>query len=104
MLAAVTTLPVVGVPVALANLDGLDAVLSMVQMPSGVPVATVAIDGAKNGGLIAARIIGAGEGAEADAVRQALEGFQQARAQELRLASNELQTELETQSNRPGAE
>jgi 5-(carboxyamino)imidazole ribonucleotide mutase len=58
MLAAVTTLPVVGVPVALARLDGLDSLLSIVQMPRGVPVATVAINGAANAGLLAARILG----------------------------------------------
>jgi len=60
MLAAVTTLPVIGVPVALARLDGLDSLLSMVQMPRGVPVATVAIDGGRNAGLLAARILAAG--------------------------------------------
>ena len=57
MLAAVTTLPVIGVPVALARLDGLDSLLSIVQMPRGVPVATVAINGATNAGLLAARIL-----------------------------------------------
>ncbi len=57
MLAAVTTLPVVGVPVPLATLDGLDSLLSIVQMPAGVPVATVSIGGAKNAGLIAAKIL-----------------------------------------------
>jgi phosphoribosylaminoimidazole carboxylase PurE protein len=58
MLAAVTPLPVIGVPVALKKLDGLDSLLSIVQMPRGVPVATVAIDGARNAGLLAARILG----------------------------------------------
>jgi 5-(carboxyamino)imidazole ribonucleotide mutase len=57
MLASVTTLPVIGVPRALGNLDGLDSLLSIVQMPKGVPVATVAIDGARNAGLLAARIL-----------------------------------------------
>lgn len=57
MLAAVTSLPVVGVPVPLSRLDGLDSLLSIVQMPSGVPVATMAIGGARNGGLLAARIL-----------------------------------------------
>ena len=57
MLASVTTLPVVGVPVPLAKLDGLDSLLSIVQMPAGIPVATVAIGGAKNAGLLAARIL-----------------------------------------------
>jgi len=57
MLAAVTTLPVIGVPVALAHLDGLDSLLSIVQMPRGVPVATVAVNGARNAGLLAVRIL-----------------------------------------------
>jgi 5-(carboxyamino)imidazole ribonucleotide mutase len=57
MLAAVTTLPVIGVPVALAKLDGLDSLLSIVQMPAGVPVATVSIGGARNAGILAARIL-----------------------------------------------
>ena len=56
-IAANTTLPVVGVPVKSANLDGLDALLSTVQMPSGIPVATVAIDGAANAALLAAQIL-----------------------------------------------
>ena len=57
MLASVTTLPVVGVPVPLSRLDGLDSLLSIVQMPAGIPVATVSIGGAKNAGLIAVRIL-----------------------------------------------
>ena len=57
MLAAITTLPVIGVPVALARLDGLDSLLSIVQMPRGVPVATVAINGATNAGLLALRVL-----------------------------------------------
>ncbi len=57
MLAAMTTLPVIGVPVALAQLSGLDSLLSIAQMPRGVPVATVAINGATNAGLLAARIL-----------------------------------------------
>ena len=61
VIAAVTTLPVIGVPIALSKLDGLDSLLSMVQMPRGIPVATVAIDGARNAGLLAARILGVGD-------------------------------------------
>ena len=57
MLASVTTLPVVGVPVPLAKLDGLDSLLSIVQMPAGVPVATVSIGGARNAGLLAVKIL-----------------------------------------------
>ena len=58
MLASVTTLPVIGVPVPLKYLDGMDSLLSIVQMPAGVPVATVSIGGARNAGLLAVRIIG----------------------------------------------
>ncbi len=58
VLAAHTTLPVIGIPVKSSTLDGLDALLATVQMPAGIPVATVAIDGAKNAGLLAAQIIG----------------------------------------------
>jgi 5-(carboxyamino)imidazole ribonucleotide mutase len=59
MLASVTPLPVIGVPVALQHLDGLDSLLSIVQMPAGVPVATVAVGGARNAGLLAVRILAA---------------------------------------------
>lgn len=65
MLASVTALPVVGVPVPLAYLDGMDSLLSIVQMPAGIPVATVSIGGAKNAGLLAARILGAADPAVA---------------------------------------
>ncbi len=61
MLAAVTPLPVIGVPVPLRTLDGLDSLLSIVQMPAGVPVATVAIGGARNAGLLAVRILAASD-------------------------------------------
>ena len=63
MLASVTPLPVIGVPVPLKYLDGMDSLLSIVQMPAGVPVATVSIGGARNAGLLAARIVGAADGA-----------------------------------------
>lgn len=68
MLASVTALPVIGVPVPLALLDGMDSLLSIVQMPAGIPVATVSIGGAKNAGLLAARILGASDSALADRV------------------------------------
>lgn len=58
MVASITTLPVIGVPVKLKTLDGLDSLLSIVQMPAGVPVATVAINNAKNAGILAAQILG----------------------------------------------
>jgi len=72
MLAAVTPLPVIGVPVPLKHLDGLDSLLSIVQMPSGVPVATVAVGNARNAGLLAVRILAASD----DALRARMEEFQ----------------------------
>ena len=75
MLESVTTLPVVGVPVPLTYLDGMDSLLSIVQMPAGIPVATVAVGGARNAGLLAARILASGEGAEAQRLRGALATF-----------------------------
>ena len=76
MLASVTPLPVIGVPVPLAHLDGMDSLLSIVQMPAGVPVATVSIGGARNAGLLAARILGGGEGEDAARIRAAMVDFQ----------------------------
>ncbi|MDN6605880.1 5-(carboxyamino)imidazole ribonucleotide mutase [Brevibacterium sp.] len=73
MIAAMTSLPVIGVPVPLKYLDGMDSLLSIVQMPGGVPVATVSIGGAKNAGLLAARILGAGETDAAAAIRSRLD-------------------------------
>lgn len=61
MLASVTPLPVIGVPIPLKHLDGMDSLLSIVQMPAGVPVATVSIGGARNAGLLAVRILAAGD-------------------------------------------
>jgi 5-(carboxyamino)imidazole ribonucleotide mutase len=61
MVASATVLPVIGVPVPLKYLDGMDSLLSIVQMPAGVPVATVSIAGARNAGLLAVRILGAGD-------------------------------------------
>ena len=70
MVAAATSLPVIGVPVPLAKLDGLDSLLSIVQMPAGVPVATVSIGGARNAGLLAVRILGASDAALRDRVER----------------------------------
>jgi 5-(carboxyamino)imidazole ribonucleotide mutase len=72
MLAAVTPLPVIGVPVPLKQLDGLDSLLSIVQMPAGVPVATVAVAGARNAGLLAVRILAASD----EGLRQQMSDFQ----------------------------
>jgi 5-(carboxyamino)imidazole ribonucleotide mutase len=73
MVASMTSLPVIGVPVPLTTLDGMDSLLSIVQMPTGVPVATVAIGNAANAALLAARIIGSGTSQEDLAVRAALD-------------------------------
>jgi 5-(carboxyamino)imidazole ribonucleotide mutase len=75
MLASVTVLPVIGVPVPLKTLDGMDSLLSIVQMPAGVPVATVSIGGARNAGLLAVRILASGPTPEAAALRAALATF-----------------------------
>jgi 5-(carboxyamino)imidazole ribonucleotide mutase len=72
MLASVTTLPVIGVPVPLKYLDGLDSLLSIAQMPAGVPVATVAVGGARNAGLLAVRILAASD----EGLRQRMAQFQ----------------------------
>jgi len=87
MLAAVTRLPVIGVPVPLRHLEGLDSLLSIVQMPAGVPVATVSIGGARNAGLLAARILALGD--PALAVR--LERFAEALAETAHTQDREVQ-------------
>ena len=71
MLASVTPLPVIGVPVPLTHLDGLDSLLSIVQMPAGVPVATVGVGNARNAGLLAARMLAAGEPAQTARILEA---------------------------------
>lgn len=76
MLASVTTLPVVGVPVPLKYLDGMDSLLSIVQMPAGVPVATVSIGGARNAGLLAARILASGDSPDAARIAEQMARFQ----------------------------
>jgi 5-(carboxyamino)imidazole ribonucleotide mutase len=90
MVASLTPLPVIGVPVAITKLDGMDALLSIVQMPAGVPVATVAVDGARNAGLLAVRILAAGD-AE---LRAAMERFQGELAEQARAKDVRLQAEL----------
>jgi 5-(carboxyamino)imidazole ribonucleotide mutase len=77
MLAAVTPLPVVGVPVPLRHLDGMDSLLSIVQMPAGVPVATVSVGGARNAGLLAVRVLAAGADDAAAALRERMADFQE---------------------------
>jgi 5-(carboxyamino)imidazole ribonucleotide mutase len=72
MVASLTTLPVIGVPVSLKNLEGMDSLLSIVQMPGGIPVATVGIDNAKNAGILAARIIGSADASVAKKIEAQL--------------------------------
>ena len=90
MVASATPLPVIGVPVPLAKLDGLDSLLSIVQMPAGVPVATVSIGGARNAGLLAVRILGAGD----PQLRAKVEEFQKQLAQTVLKKDAELRDRL----------
>ncbi len=87
MVASVTPLPVIGVPVPLARLDGLDSLLSIVQMPAGVPVATVSIGGARNAGLLAVRILGSSD----PALRARIVEFQGRLAESVRTKDEALQ-------------
>ena len=87
MTASLTALPVIGVPVPLRQLDGLDSLLSIVQMPAGVPVATVAIGNARNAGLLAVRILGAFD----DELRMRMEAFQDDLADMVREKDERLQ-------------
>ncbi len=94
MLASVTPLPVIGVPVPLRYLDGMDSLLSIVQMPAGVPVATVSIAGARNAGLLAARILGAGEGATSSRLRERMTEFQDALREQAHAKGAALRSEV----------
>lgn len=87
MLASATPLPVIGVPVPITQLNGLDALLSIVQMPAGVPVATVAIGNARNAGLLAVRILGVGDAA----LREQMRAFQEVLAEQVRAKDRKLQ-------------
>ena len=80
MTASMTALPVIGVPVPLEHLDGLDSLMSIVQMPAGIPVATVGVGNARNAGLLAVRILGASD----DKLRAAMERYQADLAQQVR--------------------
>jgi 5-(carboxyamino)imidazole ribonucleotide mutase len=88
VLAAATALPVIGVPIALANLGGLDSLLAMVQMPKGVPVATVAVNGARNAGLLAARILAISD----EELAGALERQREQMAADVRAADEDVRT------------
>lgn len=87
MVASATPLPVIGVPVPLARLDGLDSLLSIVQMPAGVPVATVSIGGARNAGLLAVRMLGSAD----PELRTRIVAFQDQLAETVRAKDAELQ-------------
>src|SRR5688500_16448544 len=91
MLASVTTLPVIGVPVPLKHLDGMDSLLSIVQMPAGVPVATVSIGGARNAGLLAVRVLAASD----HDLRERMVVFQAALADTARAKDASLQERLQ---------
>jgi 5-(carboxyamino)imidazole ribonucleotide mutase len=90
MVASMTPLPVIGVPVPLAHLDGMDSLLSIVQMPAGVPVATVSIGGARNAGLLAVRILATAD----DELRSRMEAFQAELADTARAKDAALQKKL----------
>lgn len=92
MLASATPLPVIGVPVPLKYLDGMDSLLSIVQMPAGVPVATVSIGGARNAGLLAVRMLAMSD----PALQQKMERFQQDLAEQSSQKNQTLQRSLET--------
>ncbi len=98
VLAAVTPLPVVGVPISLKVLGGLDSLLSIAQMPRGVPVATVAVDGARNAGLLALRILGVGD----PAISAALLSFHERLATEVRDRDAQLRSRLRTATTPSG--
>ncbi|MFL6138993.1 MAG: 5-(carboxyamino)imidazole ribonucleotide mutase [Frankiaceae bacterium] len=98
MIASATPLPVIGVPVPLSHLDGLDSLLSIVQMPAGVPVATVSIGGARNAGLLAARILAVAD----DALRSRMADFQSALADAARGKDVALRERLGGQDRGPG--
>jgi 5-(carboxyamino)imidazole ribonucleotide mutase len=94
MVASMTPLPVIGVPVPLKHLDGMDSLLSIVQMPAGVPVATVSVAGARNAGLLAVRILAASE----PALLERMIAFQAALADGARAKDAALQARLPPQS------
>lgn len=95
MIAAATSLPVIGVPVALTQLDGLDSLLSVVQMPAGVPVATVAINGAANAGLLALRILATTD----KSLQEKLDKYREELGIKVIEKNNDLQNKLKQQLN-----
>ena len=95
MIAAATSLPVIGVPVALTQLDGLDSLLSVVQMPAGVPVATVAINGAANDGLLALRMLATTD----KSLQEKLDKYREELGIKVIEKNNDLQNKLKQQLN-----
>ena len=95
MIAAATSLPVIGVPVALTQLDGLDSLLSVVQMPAGVPVATVAINGAANAGLLALRMLATTD----KSLQEKLDKYRKELGIKVIEKNNDLQNKLKQQLN-----
>jgi 5-(carboxyamino)imidazole ribonucleotide mutase len=91
MTASLTSLPVIGVPVPLEKLDGLDSLLSIVQMPAGIPVATVAVGNARNAGLLAVRILAASD----EKLRHAIERFQRDLAEKIRATDDDVRRRFE---------
>ena len=94
MTASLTTLPVIGVPVKTAAFSGLDSLLSIVQMPGGIPVATVAVNGAKNAGLLAVRILAL----ESQSIALWLEGYMKSMEAEVEMKAEKLEAELSKSS------
>ncbi|MFC5140181.1 5-(carboxyamino)imidazole ribonucleotide mutase [Actinomycetospora rhizophila] len=97
MVASATTLPVIGVPVPLKHLDGMDSLLSIVQMPAGVPVATVSIGGARNAGLLAVRVLGAAD----PELARAMERFQTGLAESVAAKDEALAAQAHDDSRGP---
>ena len=90
VIAAYTTLPVIGLPIKSSTMDGLDSLLSIVQMPSGVPVASVAIGGAQNAAILAAQILGVSD----ESIAEKLRVFKEDMAEKIRMKDIELQSEI----------
>jgi 5-(carboxyamino)imidazole ribonucleotide mutase len=97
VVAAVTSLPVIGVPISATRLDGLDALLAIAQMPSGVPVACVAVDGARNAGLLAARILAAAD----PQVRGRVDAFRKELAAKVREKDEKVRAEFDPGRDHP---
>ena len=98
VVAAVTSLPVIGVPIDATSLNGLDSLLAIAQMPAGIPVATVAVDGGRNAGLLAVRILGASD----DALRGRYDAFRESLAAKVREKDEKVHSEFGGRTGRVG--